>query len=299
MEILIDRKIRQAIADGLFGQGFDPDYVQPASYDLRIGPKIYDPTLETPDKSFDVTRNGGGYTLPRYGLIIVETYETLTMPRDYLGRIGLQSRLARKGVLASCGPQVDPGFDGKLFVTLQNCTNAAQAIGYLQTFLTIEFIKLDEAPDRTYQGPYQHRKSLSPDVLADLVRFEGPSLSQMQREFGELRQHVKEWSNLAASFDVFLRQMSEMNKQGAENRRQIEELTKLLVQDRVAQEPYEIRNVSAAEAEQEILEHFRQHKGENAYYSDVAEALKLSLETVVRAFESLKTKGLIEEARAQ
>jgi dCTP deaminase len=290
--ILVDRRIREAIAKGELGENFEDECVQPASYDLRIGRYVYSPASRTADKPYDLSSNGGWYRIGPYDLVVLETHEVLKMPTDHVGRLGLQSRYARKGLIASLGPQVDPGFEGKLFVTMQNCTNAAHILSYKDTFLTIEYTKLDEAPSDTYHGPYQHRREIGPDVLSDLVRLEGLSLGQMQSQFTELSLHVKEWSRLAARFDEFLTQL---NRHTAA----IEELTRgrsaALRRDEAELE--ETRDITLEQAMAEVLELFRRTPKGRLYYSDIAEQLKLDFATVIEVCEKLVERGEIEGAK--
>ncbi|HJT35114.1 MAG TPA: hypothetical protein VJ783_24010 [Pirellulales bacterium] len=289
--ILVDRRIREAIKKGELGDDFDEEYVQPASYDLRIGTNVYSPHSKNPDKPYDLSSNGGHYRLGPYDLVMLQTYEFLRMPKNLVGRIGLQSRHARKGLVASVGPQVDPGFAGRLFVTLQNSTNASQLIQFKETFLTIEYTQLEEQPDDTYQGPYQNRREIGADVLADLLRLEGLSLNQMQGQFSELALHVKEWERLAGRFDEFLRMMGETAKQAQE----LQNLVVQLASDRVSEDRIvEARRLSPKEAQKQVMEFFQQHAGQDVYYSDIMEALNLDSATVIAACKSLQENKLIE-----
>ncbi len=287
--ILVDHQIKEEIKKGNLGDNFDDECVQPASYDLRIGPLVHTPLR--PEKPADLSLNGGGYRLPPYGLVMLETYETFRMPRTLVGRLGGQSRYSRKGLIAAVGPQVDPGFEGKLFITLQNLTNAAHVLAYKETFLTVEFNRLESSPTNVYSGPYQHRKSLGPEIMADLVRLEGLNLTQMQSQFTELAQHVKEWSNLAARFDEFLRVQQNMYKHSE----RLEEVVTKLLSDRAAAEPVEqeLREVSLEQAKREVLNLFQRHGTENVYYSDMVEELSIDLSTIIDACKELEQQGLI------
>src|ERR1700730_10921736 len=112
--ILVDRDIRHAVSSGdLVIKQFADDCVQPASYDLRIGKDVFVPT-SSPDRPFDISANGRLFKLPPYGVAVLTTHEDLELPDTMTGRIGLKSGLARKGLVASTGPQIDPGFKGKL-----------------------------------------------------------------------------------------------------------------------------------------------------------------------------------------
>ena len=81
--ILVDMQIRDKIGGAGIVAPFDPNCVQPASYDLRIGPLVYAPPK--PDEPMDLSASGGVYRLPPYGNAVLTTYENLKLPPDILG----------------------------------------------------------------------------------------------------------------------------------------------------------------------------------------------------------------------
>jgi dCTP deaminase len=285
--VLVDRQIKSEVGLGRLGiDNFGAECVQPASYDLRIGHLVYAPP--NPDKPFDLSHNGGIYKIPPYGNAVLMTYETLKMPSNILGRIGLKSGFARRGLFASTGPQVDPGFQGKLFVSLLNLMPLSHVISYKETFLTIEFHTLDQEPEKTYDGPYQGLQQIGHEVLEDLLRVEGFNLNQMQVQFTELAEHVKQWSALAARFDEFLTEMTRHTKA-------IERLSRMISKGEAKEESYKpvkARRVNLKQAANEILALFKKRK--RLFYSDIADTLRLDFATVINACQDLERKGLIE-----
>lgn len=287
--ILVDHQIRQAVADKELGiKNFDDDSVQPATYDLRIGARVYAGSEEKPDRPIDLTKNGGTYRIPPYGQVILTTYETLKIPPNIAGRFGLISSLTRKGLFASTGPQVDPGYEGKLIVSLLNLMPVGHVISYLEKFLSIEFHTLDKEPEKTYQGPHQGQTDVDAETLRDLGRLEGFNLSQMQSQFTELSQHMREWSSLATRFDEFLEKMTRQTEA-------MEKLAKQIPKQASAARDYtpvETRQIKPGQARKEILALFKQRK--RLYYSDIAETLRLDFATVVETCQKLERQGLIE-----
>ncbi len=287
--VLVDHRIREEVKTGHLGiEDFDESCLQPATYDLRIGALVYSPSLGSFDEPYDLSKNGGAYRIPPYGSATLTTHETLRMPNDMVGRFGLKSGFARRGLFASTGPQIDPGFDGKLFISLLNLTPASYVIAYKETFLSVEFQTLSEKPEKTYEGPYQHRRNIPPDILDDLSRMEGVNLSQMQTQFGELSRHVQEWSGLASQFGEFLQEMKRQTNTMAD-------LVKQLAENRLIEHkltPIEIRHIPSKQAKTEILSLFQ--KRGRLYYSDIARELNLDYGTVIRTCEQLQKEDLIE-----
>jgi len=279
--ILVDHQIRDAVRQQhLFIRNFDESSVQPASYDLRIGNLVYAPPA--PDHPVDLSIDGGFYRLPPYGNALLTTHEDLKLPDDIAGRIGLKSGLARRGLVASTGPQIDPGFEGKLFVSVFNLTATSLVLKYLDTFLTVEFHALEKKPEKTYQGPYQGKYAPGAEAIDPLVRLEGVSLSQMQAQFTQLQQHVTAWANLASRFDEFLTEL----------RKHTKAIGRLTAAEGNGRTPLEARRLTLQQAMDEILRLFREKK--RLFYSDIMEELQLDLATVVNACEVLTRKGLIE-----
>ena len=288
--VLVDHQIRNVVSRGYLGiENYEEGCLQPASYDLRVGPLVYSPSFTNPDKPVDISKNGGCHRISPYGTAMLMTYETLRLPSDMIGQFGLKSGFARRGLLASTGPQVDPGFEGKLFVSIMNLTPTSHIIAFKDTFLSIEFHTLDEKPEKVYEGPYQHRHDIGPDILEDMVRLEGMNLSQMQNQFSELSQHVKQWGSVAVKFEEFINEMrmqtaamTQLIKQIAES--QTSEQTPMRV---------EARQIDVKQAQKEIIDLFRKHG--TLYYSDIAEMLHLDYETVINACEQLQQEGIIED----
>ncbi len=287
--ILVDREIRDAVSNGsLVITQFADDCVQPASYDLRIGKHIFVPT-SSPDRPIDLSANGRVFKLPPYGTAVLTTHEDLALPDTIVGRIGLKSGLARMGLVASTGPQIDPGFKGKLFVSIFNLTAASHIFTFLETFLTIEFQSLEKKPDESYHGSYQGQYTITPEVADALARLEGLTLTQMQSQFTELAQHVREWTAMAPRVDEFLRKLDD-------HTRAIARLTENLSNGHSppAQIPTSrpLRRVGHKQAEKEILALFKERG--RLHYSDLVEALQLDIATVIRATKTLEREGLIE-----
>jgi len=289
--ILVDNQIREGVETGKIGiENFSYESLQPASYDLRIGPLIYTPLSETPDKPIDLSTNGGFFRLPPYGNVILMTYETLILPKNMIGRFGLKSGFARRGLFASTGPQVDPGYKGKLFISLLNLVPRSHILNYKETFLTIEFHTLEKEPDKSYEGPYQSMEDINSEILEDLVRLEGLNLAQVQSQFSELTQHIEQWSVLASRFDDFLTEMKSHTKALVDLTNRLGSSAQSAGQPK---EPVYAREISLEDAVQEISELFK--KNPEMYYSDIAEELCLDYGIVMEACQQLQKKGIIEE----
>ena len=102
---------------------FEETLVQPASCDLRVGNKILASPV-SPEKLgmvVDLTQAKPGYEILSGQMIGVLSLEKLFLPLNISGRFGIRSSLARKGINAFGGIQLDPGFRGKLTMEFTQC----------------------------------------------------------------------------------------------------------------------------------------------------------------------------------
>src|SRR5437867_4506029 len=158
--ILCDSDIRSAVQDGTLGiSPYDDEMVQPASYDLKIGEDAA--TVPEDGEAVRNLREEGFMVIQAFTPAVVWTREELRLPLDIAGRFGLKSSLSRRGIYASVGPQIDPGFKGRLSVSLFNLTPSPIAMNYEDQFLTLELHRLERAASRGYEGKYQNRKTFS------------------------------------------------------------------------------------------------------------------------------------------
>lgn len=174
--ILTDAEIKAAVESGeLVIDGFEEDNLQPASYDLTVGPQGFSTSAK---KLVNVQE--AGYLLLKagdYGLIT--TAEKLELPKNFVARFGLRSLYLRKGLVAAVGPQIDPGYRGRLILGLMNLSPSDIVLGYRDGLCTVEFHRLSVEPEKTYDGPYQDKLNISSGDIEPLVGSEGMAFSEV------------------------------------------------------------------------------------------------------------------------
>lgn len=151
--------------------------MQPASYDLRVGNQA----ACSSEKEVVNLFKAGFVTVKPGDFVIVTTYEKLAMSARHVGRFGLTSSYARKGLIATVGAQIDPGFRGRLTVGLTNLSTKPIVLPYKDVFLTAEFHRLEQAVEVAYSGPYQGRDELSPEDIQLVMEREYMSQTEMMR----------------------------------------------------------------------------------------------------------------------
>jgi hypothetical protein len=121
---------------------------------------------------------------------VVTCLETLKLGPQYAARFGLRSKFARKGLIATTGTQIDPGFRGRLILGLTNLTTKTIALTYADDFVTVEFHRLSEQTTKPYEGPYQDKTEFGPSDIEFIMETEGMSLSEMLLTLRTLTQNV-------------------------------------------------------------------------------------------------------------
>jgi dCTP deaminase len=165
--ILVDEEIKKAVDSGEIElSDFSEECLQPASYDLRVGEEGF--TLSV--GMISNIEEEGSLEIPPGDFALVMTHEKLRLPANILGRFGLRSVYARMGLLATVGPQVDPGFEGKLVIGLVNFSSQMIRLPYLEPFCSLELHRLQRNVCNPYHVPYQGQEHLTDKVISKLPR---------------------------------------------------------------------------------------------------------------------------------
>lgn len=165
---------------------FEEEQVQPATYDLRVGEQ----GATTSTKMISNIRETGYLLLQPGDFGIVAVLEELRFGPQYCGRFGLRSKYARKGLIATTGPQIDPGYHGRLVIGITNLTPKAISLPYKDDFVSVEIHRLEEATSKPYSGPYQDRMFLGPEDIEAVTEAEGMALSEVINTLRSLSHNV-------------------------------------------------------------------------------------------------------------
>jgi len=176
---LLPKKIIELmIKCGLLLENATFDNIEGASYDLRVGEEYFHKgeIKQLTEKEPFIILEPGDYAL-------VSSEEIAKLPKDIAGRFDVSVSLFCKGVILSNGPQIDPGFRGRLYCLLFNTSNKEMQLKLGDHFATIEFIKL---VDHTlpYSGKYQNKLRMK-DYLPDVVK--SSAINQLMQDVEELK----------------------------------------------------------------------------------------------------------------
>lgn len=291
--ILSDIEIRKEIEAGhVVIKPFDEKMLEPASYDLKIGkdvatiPKNGEPRIDLEKEGFVL--------IQPYAPAVVWAMEHLELPLNLAGRFGLKSGLSRRGLYGSVGPQVDPGFRGKLSITLFNLTPTSIPLNYGDAFLSLELHRLSSQPSKGYTGEYQDRETFTAKEIEPVLGYKGHGLSQVVEGFEEVREAIEKVAMLSEKFDSFLGSYEKQNRELAEFNKALLTEMKKLVEHIAGERPRTVilRAIPRERAKEEILRLFKGSK-RTLFYSDVAEELNLDLELVVELCNELERENHI------
>ncbi len=204
MATLGRKGIRDAIDAGHIKiEPFEQGNIEPASYDCRLGNVL----------SAGVGRHewseGGEFILESNSWASIASEETFTLPKDVCATYGIRSSLARRGVIVFGGPQIDPGYTGRIFVSLYNPTLEPVILQRQQVILSVIFSEVSSADDKGYDGPFQGQKDFPSQDVEFMMRMRSRNLADVIDNVETLDQSVK---NLAENLNTLTSDVHEIRR---------------------------------------------------------------------------------------
>ena len=184
---LSQKMITSMIDCGVLLRNADPEMINGASYDLRLGDEYYyDGKIQklSDEKPF--------LTIEPYDYAIVSCKETAWIPRDVIAKFGLTVGLFCQGVILSNGPQIDPGFRGTLFCLLFNTSNRAVHLKRGKHYATIEFNKLIGYA-KPYEGKYQGKERIIEYIPENALH---GAINELKKEVEHLKTESRIMQNI-------------------------------------------------------------------------------------------------------
>lgn len=170
MSSLVDHQIKHLATNFDLIQPFNPDQLNPGSYDVLLGDTILveekedKPYYETDEQkrwiSYNIAQKP--YFMHPNEFILAHTAEFIKIP-DYLEAIFcLKSSRGREGWNHALAAYIDSGFHGRVTLELKNYNRyqilkveAGMRIGQLR------FTTMDDFPDKTYQATGRYNNAIS------------------------------------------------------------------------------------------------------------------------------------------
>jgi len=198
--ILVDHEIIKAQRSGLIKiDPFSEEYVEPATYDLGVGEKA---VISTTSKVIDL-QNSRLLVVEPGAMAMIQSLEILELSRRVAGRVGPKTSLLRRGVFVATGPQIDPGFKGRLTINLINLSPRPFPLHFEDRILTTEFHFLPSIPTKGYEGPHQGKTEFGTEEIEILLAYRGPTLADLHRGFAEMRDNIRQIAELGREIPRF------------------------------------------------------------------------------------------------
>jgi deoxycytidine triphosphate deaminase len=127
----------------------DKDYffeknLKGASYSMRPDPEgawQYNEQGEQSKVDIEEDDKGKYYRVKQNSLVYIRLQQQLILPFYIIGRHNLTIKYVYQGLLLGTGPQVDPGWRGKLYIPLHNLTNRDVKVYLDESFVSIDFVR--------------------------------------------------------------------------------------------------------------------------------------------------------------
>ncbi|MCH7737631.1 MAG: hypothetical protein IH872_09570 [Chloroflexi bacterium] len=200
MGVLNGSQIRNSVIYGhLIIDPFEDRLVQPASYDLRLGPRVLASPLGPGmlGERIELTERNPRYAVQTGQMVAVMSKESMVIPLDMCSNsFGIRSEFARKGLQSYGGLHLDPDWRGHLIVTLLNIGPEPMEIMLNQPFFTVTFDRLDEPvePNNGYGGERHYQDDFPEDQVKYILSARTTSLA----EIPTLREQI---ANLTAKIE--------------------------------------------------------------------------------------------------
>lgn len=150
--VLTHQHIKSLLKVGILIYKGRNDSTKGASYDLSL-----DGEHLLSGVSF---KNDNRVAVDPLDFIVVGAKESANMPKNITGTFDLKVSMFCRGIILSNGPQVDPGYRGRLFCLLHNSSSSTFEMLEGRTFSTIVFHALSCSSEKPYTGNYQHAPNL-------------------------------------------------------------------------------------------------------------------------------------------
>lgn len=150
--LLADEIKRLCEGDSPMITPFEPSQLRPASYQLKLGNEA---NVGGRHKRVD---SADGIVLEPHQVAVVCTHEELNIPRNLIARWSLRVTNIYEGLLWTGGPQVDPGWKGRLFCPIYNLSEREVVLKYGDPMFTIDFVRTTEVTPELKNLKQSHPK---------------------------------------------------------------------------------------------------------------------------------------------
>lgn len=210
--------ITLARSGDLITASFDERNVRQACYELRASSLFYETSTDREDKR--LVSPPSGYVLRPHTYVTAIVEESILLPSNVVARILTKGQLFSLGILP-VNTYADPGFRGRLGITMFNASHRAVVITPGQAIAKIEFTVLPKPVERPYSGQHGYETEIWPIPVqfyatdahlraaninlsssAEIARSYGPVVASLERRLRFYE--AKVWLQIALTIVAFL-----------------------------------------------------------------------------------------------
>jgi dCTP deaminase len=152
--ILCDFEILDLCRQGMV-QGFDPELINPASLDVRLGDSLLIESAESPELvpyPFAGHTADDPYLLKPGQFVLAQTVEVFSLPANIAAQFMLKSSRAREGLEHLMAGYCDPGWHGSVLTMELHNSRQLWSIGLWPEMKVgqMVFSRMSQPPARTY-----------------------------------------------------------------------------------------------------------------------------------------------------
>jgi dCTP deaminase len=207
-----------ARAGELITDGFVDQSIKQACYELQASEVFYETSSVSEKKRIEVTAQG--YILRPRSYVTAIVKERIELPPNVLARILTKGQLFSIGILPVC-TYADPGFKGRLGITLYNASNRHIVLKPGQAIAKIEFSVLSQSVVQPYSGQHGYEtkiwpipvelyandeqlreNGIDPTSVQEVARSFGPVVADTFARFKYYEKRV--WLHIAVTIVCFL-----------------------------------------------------------------------------------------------
>lgn len=162
--ILSDHTIKAMLKTGKLGvDPLDPEQIEPASIDLRLGNTFLTPrptngiySMSDPPEYEETTADE--FIVPTRGFVLATTMEFIRLPDNLTAFVEGRSSVGRLGLFIQNAGWVDPGFEGAITLELYNANAAPMRIEAGRRICQLVIAQADQVVENPYRGKYQGQR---------------------------------------------------------------------------------------------------------------------------------------------
>ena len=163
----LSQDVEEEINLPIFIDDFDPECLENANYDLRLGEDVYVTTEKIPKKLTAMGEDGAVSVEPgEFGVLM--THEYIFVPPDLMGLISIRLTYKQKGLVNVSGFHVDPGFYGRLMFGVFNAGLNDVPLRYQEPVFMIIFEELTGDGSRVEKSRWSGMKNIPLETLSGL-----------------------------------------------------------------------------------------------------------------------------------